>query len=1239
MGIGRAFRRYWEINDFTGGWNNVSKPTTFNPNEFSDIKNYNITRHRGLEKRGGLTKLYPTTSTASTDVKNLYEYKAPNGDNYNLIDVGTKIRAYFDAQWNDLKTGLTAGKKHDFATHRGFCYAVNGIDANFKLYNTTSYNVGIEKPASEPVVLAIATGTEALTSTHPTANADLTGKLRSTASQTLLVQSFKLPDDYELSTVIVKARKVGTPSGGTPAIWAEIHTSPVGTAAVKNASANIVTASSASANVNPATGLTTSFVSTTFTFSTAPVCSKDTTYYLVIYGDFTVSTTNYVEIGFDNSDASYIDGMYHEISGSMAWTDVDTIDMVFEINGVATSEVELVNVGGLETGNDLDLMYDTTHYLLAQSFQVTSASSINSIRLPLKEVGNIGSDNIWAEIHSSTTGTVATKGDSANLVPNGTTDSIGKQPIDNDEFTWVTFTFPIAPSLSASTTYYLVLYSDGTVDTTNYVEWTLNGSSVYTSGQRYVINSAFTWSSATMDFSFKIYGTQTATQKGEEYPFLTHSVGAVTFVGTGRDDCISGGTYTHTSSLDYKIEVDGVGATNTFKWSDDGGSTWDETTVAMTGSAQTLNNGVTVTFATTIYHVSGDYWTFTASAIENWADYKSLREDTSHQMLAQAFTTTVTADCTKVVLYLSQVETIAGSKTIWAEIHNGQDGTSDTQDGSTRINGTFAAASATPDAISAYPTYDTITFTFGGTKPSLVAGTTYYLVLYGDYDASTTNYLKVQMDRLPPGYADGNAWKINTSEEWTELPDMDLTFQVHQVTGGQKGAYKYIYTYKRSDIREMESNPSDESETVSPSDQSVNVTVVASTDSQVDDIVIYRTLASGTKFYKVAEVTNSAQTYKDDLSDNEITILVEYNNNVPPKAKYLVPHKDRIFYLNCPAEESGGSLAMWSKSGNGEQVPTKNYQYFDREDGEDITGGVSLSDYLLIFKRNKIAIVAGELDEKSELWYLSPGIGAVSHWTITPFGDDKVQFLSEEGWKVTDGKNIWSLSTKINGLIGDGYFTDNEILYPDFRTNYSTVYYPEKEHFQCLINHNSLADYVFVGHDIAQLLQEELGQAENILMPVMRWTRHQYDNHELTCLGTYTDTSGITKVIAGASDGFVYLLDSGDDDDGTNIATSLVTDWLNLGMPGGVSKTVRRGYVEWTADASTTAIFTVDIDYADTDDHRTLTNDSTGTLDATTSSFTLKGTGKVFRFSLTESSQIVTSLSKISIYYRDHGMR
>ncbi|GEM_PF-3057489 len=97
---------------------------------------------------------------------------------------------------------------------------------------------------------------------------------------------------------------------------------------------------------------------------------------------------------------------------------------------------------------------------------------------------------------------------------------------------------------------------------------------------------------------------------------LSTKVGKVVFSGSGLNDATSGGTFSGSTSLDYKVQIDGLGTPDTFKWSDDGGATWNATGVAITGSAQTLNNGVTITFAATTGHTNGDSWSFVAGGAE-----------------------------------------------------------------------------------------------------------------------------------------------------------------------------------------------------------------------------------------------------------------------------------------------------------------------------------------------------------------------------------------------------------------------------------------------------------------------------------------------------------------------------------------------------------------------------------------------------------------------------------------------
>lgn len=91
------------------------------------------------------------------------------------------------------------------------------------------------------------------------------------------------------------------------------------------------------------------------------------------------------------------------------------------------------------------------------------------------------------------------------------------------------------------------------------------------------------------------------------------AIAAAVFSGSGLDDLTSSGNYTGPASRTYRVEIDGTGTPDTFKWSRDGGSTWAATGVAITGSAQELELGVVVTFAATTGHTSTDYWNIAAT--------------------------------------------------------------------------------------------------------------------------------------------------------------------------------------------------------------------------------------------------------------------------------------------------------------------------------------------------------------------------------------------------------------------------------------------------------------------------------------------------------------------------------------------------------------------------------------------------------------------------------------------------
>lgn len=97
---------------------------------------------------------------------------------------------------------------------------------------------------------------------------------------------------------------------------------------------------------------------------------------------------------------------------------------------------------------------------------------------------------------------------------------------------------------------------------------------------------------------------------------VSKTIGPVTYAGAGLNDMTNGGEFTGEVDVNYKIEIDLEGTPDTFKWSDDGGTTWNYEDVAITGSDQALSYGVTIKFNADTGHTLGNSWTFTAKAAD-----------------------------------------------------------------------------------------------------------------------------------------------------------------------------------------------------------------------------------------------------------------------------------------------------------------------------------------------------------------------------------------------------------------------------------------------------------------------------------------------------------------------------------------------------------------------------------------------------------------------------------------------
>lgn len=93
-------------------------------------------------------------------------------------------------------------------------------------------------------------------------------------------------------------------------------------------------------------------------------------------------------------------------------------------------------------------------------------------------------------------------------------------------------------------------------------------------------------------------------------------IGDPRFDGSGLDDLTNGGSYTGSTEKEYLIQIDSASTTSdpdTFKWSDNGGVSFNQSGVKITGNNQTLNDGVYITFENKNSHTQGDKWTFSVT--------------------------------------------------------------------------------------------------------------------------------------------------------------------------------------------------------------------------------------------------------------------------------------------------------------------------------------------------------------------------------------------------------------------------------------------------------------------------------------------------------------------------------------------------------------------------------------------------------------------------------------------------
>ena len=181
------------------------------------------------------------------------------------------------------------------------------------------------------------------------------------------------------------------------------------------------------------------------------------------------------------------------------------------------------------------------------------------------------------------------------------------------------------------------------------------------------------------------------------------------------------------------------------------------------------------------------------------------------------------------------------------------------------------------------------------------------------WDDATT-WLSQFEDPADTTYSIGSALKVRNLG--IDPPTVAPSGAADAAAGTPSGAYTLKVTYVNQD--DVESNPSEASETVSVANKKIawTIPVDSSTGHTTVKRRLYRTAAGASVYKFLAEIADNTTTaYLDNIADGSLGSLMADNNNIPPAACTLVyEHTSYVFYVD-------GYDIWYSKAGSPDQVP------------------------------------------------------------------------------------------------------------------------------------------------------------------------------------------------------------------------------------------------------------------------------------------------------------------------------
>lgn len=163
---------------------------------------------------------------------------------------------------------------------------------------------------------------------------------------------------------------------------------------------------------------------------------------------------------------------------------------------------------------------------------------------------------------------------------------------------------------------------------------------------------------------------------------------------------------------------------------------------------------------------------------------------------------------------------------------------------------------------------------------------------------------------------------------------------------------------------------------------------------------------------------SGVDTYYYDMAEGDAELLSQYGGDTydVPKARYLAEHNNRLWYghVYLDGETNPGpefpSRIYWSDLYQPDRVT--GFVDVQPEDGDAITGIVSLQNNLVVFKNNRTYLVLGFSERDFQVRLVNGNVGCIAPRSIAIM-DNRVYFLATDGVWAFDGAGFERVSDMI----------------------------------------------------------------------------------------------------------------------------------------------------------------------------------------------------------------------------------